>query len=175
MNRPVVLHPPVAVRDPAGLRHARLVALLLPAALLAGAWASQLWGGLVPCQMCLWQRDPHYAAVVLAAAAFVVPGAYYRRALVALAAVAIAISGAIGVYHAGVEWHWWAGPACSSSVGHPGMTADELLRALMAAPVVACDVAQWRLGGISLAGWNALFSLGGAAAIGWLLARRNRT
>ena len=52
-----------------GLRTARLIALLLPAALLAGAWGSQLFG-LVPCEMCHWQRWPHYAAVGVAVLAF---------------------------------------------------------------------------------------------------------
>lgn len=120
--------------------------------------------------MCHWQRWPHYAALVLALAAFGLP---HKRALVALAAVAIAASGIIGVLHAGVEWHWWNGfTACATTVPK-GLSADEMLRQIMAAPVVRCDAAQWRLGGVSLAGWNALFSLGGAAAIGWLL--RGRT
>ena len=86
---------------------ARALALLIPAALLAGAWGSQLIGRLYPCEMCHWQRWPHYAALVLALLAFVpiLP----TRALVALAAIAIAVSGAIGVAHAGVEYHWWHG------------------------------------------------------------------
>ena len=60
-----------------GLRNARLLALLIPGALLAGAWAFQLIGGLYPCEMCHWQRWPHYAAVLVAAVtqAMVKPGA----------------------------------------------------------------------------------------------------
>ncbi len=131
---------------------------------------SQLWGGLTPCEMCHWQRWPHYAALPLAALAFALP----RRSLVALAALAIAVSGAIGVYHAGVEWHWWQGhTACTASFGS-GLSGDQLLRQIMAAPLVRCDEAQWRLFGVSLAGWNALFSLGGAAIIAFLLRRSAR-
>ena len=33
---------------------ARLIALLLPAALLGGALGSQYLGGLHPCEMCYW-------------------------------------------------------------------------------------------------------------------------
>ena len=151
---------------------ANWLALLLPAVLLAGAWGSQLIGGLVPCEMCHWQRWPHYAAVAIAGVAFVVPQPYFRRALVALAAVAIAASGAIGVFHAGVEWHWWQGiTACSSNVA-ANLSPAEMLRQILAAPVIRCDAAQWRLFGISLAGYNAILSLGGAAIIGWLLAQR---
>ena len=150
---------------------ANLIAFFLPLALLAGAWGSQLFGGLYPCEMCHWQRWPHYAALVVALAAFARPGG--ARALVLLAAVLIAASGAIGVYHAGVEWHWWQGvTACTSTVTLSGATADQRLAQLMAAPLVRCDVAQWRLAGVSLAGWNALVSLIGAGAIVILAEKR---
>ncbi|MEN2786051.1 disulfide bond formation protein B [Sphingomonas qilianensis] len=145
---------------------ARLIALLLPAALLAGAWGSQLIGQLYPCEMCHWQRWPHYAAVVLAALGFVTPSHPAKRAVVFAAALAIALSGAIGVFHAGVEYHWWNGiTACTSTVAGSGGTAEEMLARIMNAPVVRCDVAQWSLFGISLAGFNAILSLGGAATI----------
>ena len=150
---------------------ARLLALLLPAALLAGAWTSQLWGGLFPCEMCHWQRWPHYAALPLAALAFALP----RRSLVALAAFAIAVSGGLGVWHAGVEWHLLPGPAaCTTTFLSNGLSTDQLLKQIMAAPVVQCNTAQWRLFGVSLAGWNALFSLGGAGLIAALLRRSAR-
>ena len=83
---------------------ARLIALLLPLGLLGGALGSQYLGGLHPCEMCYWQRWPHGAAILLAALAFTAPAASPRsRTLTLLAALAIAVSGAIGVYHAGVE------------------------------------------------------------------------
>ena len=152
---------------------ARSVALLVPAALLAGAWGSQLLGGLYPCEMCHWQRWPHYGALAAAALAFVVGGPAVKRTLVAGAAALIAVSGLIGVFHAGVEWHWWQGiTACSRTFSSTGMSADAMLNSIMAAPVIRCDAAQWRLLGVSLAGWNALISLAGAATIGWLLRRR---
>jgi disulfide bond formation protein DsbB len=151
---------------------ARALALLIPAALLAGAWGSQLIGHLYPCEMCHWQRWPHYAALPLALLAFV-PGAP-QRLLVALAALAIAVSGAIGVAHAGVEYHWWQGFTACTATFSGGSNAD-LLANIMKAPIVRCDQPQWKLLGISLAGFNAIFSLGGAAAIVALLARGNRT
>ena len=80
------------------------IALLLPLALLGGALGSQYLGGLHPCEMCYWQRWPHAAAILLAALAFTAPANQPRsRTCHLLAALAIAISGAIGVYHAGVE------------------------------------------------------------------------
>lgn len=151
---------------------ARLIALLLPLLLLAGAWGSQLIGGLAPCEMCHWQRWPHYAAVVCAAFAFIVPGRSSKVTMTAVAAVLIALSGLIGVFHAGVEYHWWPGiTACSTMAGGEGVSTDEMLRRILAAPVVRCDAAQWTLFGVSLAGYNAILSLGGAAVIGVLIGK----
>ncbi len=145
---------------------ANWIAFGLPAALLAGAWGSQLFGGLYPCEMCHWQRWPHYAALVPAFLAFFVPQRSIRGSLVILAALLIAVSGAIGVAHAGVEYGWWQGfTACTSTVSFTGGSAADRLNAILKAPVIRCDVAQWTLGGISLAGFNAIFSLGGAATI----------
>lgn len=151
------------------LRKARALALLIPAALLAGAWGFQLIGHLYPCEMCHWQRWPHYAALPIALLAFV-PG-MPQRPLVALAAISIAVSGAIGVAHAGVEYHWWQGfTPCTSTFSSGGDT----LSAIMNAPVVRCDAPQWTFAGISLAGFNAVISLGGALVILFLLTRRSR-
>ena len=154
---------------------ARLIALVLPLALMAGALGSQYVGGLYPCEMCHWQRWPHYTAIVLAALAFVVPGADARRLLVALAAFAILTSGAIGVFHAGVEYHWWQGiTACSTTITGSGGSVEDMLARVMKAPLVRCDAPQWTLGGISLAGFNALFSITGGIAILALLLRKAR-
>jgi disulfide bond formation protein DsbB len=153
---------------------ARLIALLLPIALLGGALGSQYFGGLHPCEMCYWQRWPHGVAIVLAALAFTAPAESSRsRALTLLAALAIAVSGAIGVYHAGVEAKIFEGfTQCTSTT--KGLHGADLLRQITHAPLVRCDEVQFRFLGISLAGWNAIFSLGGAALITILTLRGRR-
>src|SRR6476659_2625249 len=102
-------------RSPLAL--ARAVALAVPVALLGGALFSQYVGGLHPCEMCIWQRWPHGFAILLAALAFLFPGSSRNARLrTGLAAVAIAASGVIGVYHAGVELKLWEGlTRCSTS------------------------------------------------------------
>jgi disulfide bond formation protein DsbB len=150
---------------------ARLIALLLPAALLAGAFGSQYLGGLYPCEMCWWQRYPHMLAVVLATLAFTSPAQTDRsRMLTLLAALAIAVSGAIGVYHAGVELKIFEGFTTCTATAR-GITLQDIVKA----PLVRCDQVQWSFLGISMAGWNAIISLGGTAVIGllsWKAARR---
>ena len=157
---------PSALSRPAGPALARLIALLVPVGLLGGALASQYIGGLAPCEMCYWQRWPHAAAILLAALAFTYSaGGPRARLLTGLAAIAIAISGAIGVFHAGVELGWWEGLTRCTAGG--AMSLDELMNV----PLVRCDQVQWSLLGISMAGWNAIISLGSALAIFALLGR----
>jgi disulfide bond formation protein DsbB len=149
-----------------GFAKARLAALLLPAALMAGALGSQVFGHLFPCEMCHWQRWPHYTAIGLALLAFLVPEKPLGRILVALAIVAIITSGAIGVFHAGVEYHWWKGITRCAATVTSGSHAD-ILAQIMATPMIQCDQPQWTFHGISLAGFNAIFSIfGGLAIIG---------
>ena len=142
---------------------AHWLAFLLPLGLLAGAYISQYIGGLYPCEMCWWQRYPHFGALALSFIAFFVSNPGYRKALVALAALGIATSGVIGGFHGGVEYGWWKGlTACTATISGSG---DELLKSIMNAPLVRCDVAPWTLLGISLAGYNFLLSFGGAILI----------
>jgi disulfide bond formation protein DsbB len=156
-----------------GLRTARLIALLLPLALMAGALGSQVFGGLIPCEMCHWQRWPHYAAIIVAAMAFIVRHRPTQMLFILFAGVLIALSGAIGVFHAGVEYHWWPGiTPCTTSL-HSGNPMDMLSEALKK-PLIRCDSAQWSLFGISLAGFNAIFSLAGAVAIFGFAVKRGR-
>ena len=147
------------------LHQARLLALLVPTGLLGGALFSQYVGGLYPCEMCYWQRWPHGAAILLALGAFLLPAR--QKLLVRLAALAIAISGAIGVFHAGVEIGWWEG------ITHCTATGAASLQDILNVPLIRCDQVQWDFLGISMAGWNAILSLGGAAAI-FALARSKR-
>jgi disulfide bond formation protein DsbB len=118
--------------------------------------------------MCYWQRWPHGAAIALAALAFTGPAEAQRSRLLTLAAaLAIAVSGAIGVYHAGVELGIFEGFTTCTTLAAGGSTAD-MLKQITAAPLVRCDQVQWSFLGISMAGWNAVLSLGGAAAIFFL-------
>ena len=153
-----MLAPPVSTGDRTALKAARVVALMVPLSLLGGALISEYFGGLYPCEMCWWQRYPHGVAILLALAALLSPiGAGRTRPLVLLAALAIAVSGAIGVFHAGVEYHWWQGFTTCSTGGAKSL--DEIMNV----PLVQCDQVQWSLFGISLAGFNAIISLTGAA------------
>jgi disulfide bond formation protein DsbB len=159
------------------LAKARALALIVPLALLGGAYGFQyVWGHLWPCEMCWWQRYAHFAALPFGLAA-VLAGPRLRdggRILVWLAALAIFVSGAIAFYHAGVELKIFPGFShCTASVG--GGSADDLLKATFDRGMVLCDDVQWSLFGISMAGWNAIISVISAVTILWLSLRKPKT
>lgn len=144
---------------------ARLLALAVSLGLLGGAYISQYGFGLYPCEMCWWQRYPHFAALVLALIGWAQP----RQPLwIWLAGLAILASGLIGAFHAGVEYGWWEGITGCATVAQAG---GDPLAAILDAPIVRCDVAPWTLLGISLAGFNFLISTAGALAVFTLLRR----
>ena len=151
------------------LSRARLLAFGLPAVLLATVLAMQHLGGYFPCEMCHWQRWPHYGALVVAALAILLRNSPASRPLTVVAGLLILASGAIGAFHAGVEYGWWQGPAHCTSTITPG---KDLLKAILAAPLIRCDVPQWTLFGISLAGWNAIVSFAGGLTVLALCRRR---
>ena len=135
------------------------------AALLIAALASQYLGGLAPCELCIWQRWPHLAAIVLGGPALALAGPWVP----ATGALAGLTGAALGLYHTGVERSWWDGPAaCGAPGGIGNLSSEELLARIMATPVVRCDEVAWELLGLSMASWNALASL--ALAGLWALA-----
>ncbi len=123
-------------------------------ALLAGAYLFQALG-YPPCAMCLWQRWPHMAAIVIAALALRFGG----PALPILGAAAAGTTGGLGVYHTGVERGWWAGPTSCSGGSLDGLSGMDLL-AIDGPRVVMCDQVTWEFLSLSMASWNAIASLG---------------
>lgn len=136
------------------------------ASILVSAFAFQYLGGFAPCELCIWQRWPHAGAVLLAAGALTLGG----RMLPLAGAVTMLGSSALGLYHTGVERHWWAGPAsCTGEAGAlSGLSGADLLNPALATPVVMCDEVTWQVLGLSMASYNILISLALAAI--WVLA-----
>jgi disulfide bond formation protein DsbB len=145
---------------------ALLIAMVGTAAIL-GAFVFQYGFGYQPCPLCLDQRIAYYVSIPLALMIAVGAGHGASRKVLTLGFGAIAIAMVInvlyGVYHSGIEWQWWAGPAeCSGPLNSLGGTGG-LLQQLGTVRVVRCDEAPWRFLGLSLAGYNALISLALAA------------
>ena len=134
------------------------VMLLMNGAVLLGAYGFEIIGGLAPCQLCYYQRIPYVMAIILCAAALLGPA--MTQAISAVLMINYMAGAGLGIYHAGVEWHWWAGPATCSAGAGSGGSVEALMAQILAAPVVRCDEIPWSLFGISLAGYNVLISVG---------------
>ncbi len=132
--------------------------LAASAVVLGGALLSQYWGGLAPCELCLKERWPWTAAIVIS---FVAAMTGSRRALPQvglLLALVFAVGSALAFYHVGVEKHWFQGPSACTASGTP-TTLEALKAQLLHQQPVRCDEPAWSLFGISLAGWNLVASL----------------
>lgn len=141
------------------------LAFVLGVATILGALGSQVFGGLQPCELCLEQRMAYYYGLPILLVVLIT----WNRLPLAVWYIAMAIVTAIfvwgtymGAYHAGVEWSFWPGPTACTGVG--GELDFNSLNSMT--PVIGCDVVQFRLFGISLAGYNALISLAIVALLG---------
>lgn len=132
--------------------------LLVSAAVLGTALASQFLGGLRPCHLCIYERWPYVATIVLGAAALFLPGISARRVLLALCGAVFLFGAGLAAYHVAVEQHWVQGPVTCTG-GGPATTIEDLRRQLMATPIVRCDEIAWSWLGISMAGYNFIASV----------------
>ena len=142
--------------------------LLASAAVLGTALLSQYWGGLKPCELCLLQRWPWDAAIVIALVAALAAGRGALPWLALIFALVFAVSAAFAFYHVGVEQHWFAGPSACTAGGGGATTLEEMKRQILGTAPVLCDKVQWSLFGLSLAGLNLLASLAMTAVCGWV-------
>ena len=133
-------------------------------ALLAAAYIFQAFG-YAPCQMCYWQRWPHFAALGIGVAAIFIPARIWPY----LGALAAATTSGIGLYHTGVERDWWQGPT-SCTGGALDLTSD--LLSTTGPRLILCDQVSWELFTLSMASWNALFSA--VLVLVWLAAARQK-
>lgn len=141
---------------PLSSRSLILIATLGSVALLGGAFAFQYIGGLAPCQLCLWQRWPHAAAIAIGLVALLTGW----RGLAWLGALAALATAGIGLFHVGVEQLWWEGLASCTAGSIEGISAADLLDPSKdVAAVVRCDEIAWQMLGVSMAGWNAILSV----------------
>ncbi|MGO9232587.1 MAG: disulfide bond formation protein B [Methylocella sp.] len=142
-----------------------LAILAIAAASITGAFIFEALG-YAPCELCLKERIPYYAAIPIAVLTLFFAARGSKTLMSAgfvVLALIFAASAVFGAYHAGVEWGFWAGPTeCTGALDHAASVSD-FLKQLETVKVVRCDSAALRILGLSLAGWNAVISAGSAA------------
>lgn len=154
-----------------------LIAAAASAAMLITAHVFQHFG-YEPCNLCLRQREVYWAVLGVAGGGLVL----WRLGRLTLEVLCILLGGLFlaslltAGFHAGVEWKWWPGPAACAASAVGTVTTDDLTMLLAGSAKVkapSCDDAAWRLAGLSMAGWNALVSMG-LAAMTFAVARGGR-
>jgi disulfide bond formation protein DsbB len=148
-----------------------LAALVASGVMLTIAHGFETFGHLAPCYLCLRQREVYWTIMAVAAAILVLGRFREARSLKpwgdGLLGLMFLFGAGVAVYHAGAEWKWWPGPTVCAS-GGGGATSADLLAALNGAKLNApsCEKALWIFLGLSMAGWNAVISLGLSALSG---------
>src|SRR6185436_19055331 len=143
----------------------RLCAVLAAAAMLATAHAFETFGGYARCMLCLRQREVYWVVLALGLGFMIVVrmpgGPRWRAATCWVLALAFAVSCGVAVYHAGAEWKFWPGPqTCSGASTVSAADMKAFLDPATRYKPPSCEEAAWRMLGLSMAGWNALISLG---------------
>lgn len=151
-------------------------------ALLAGAYGFEHIGGLVPCEMCWWQRWALLATAFFAADALLLRAVARRQPAMApavtatgwVAILAMASNAGIALFHTGVELKWWQGLTRCTAPLLAG-DAKSMMADILAQPLVRCDAIPWQMFGISMAGWNFLVSLILVGTATWLMLKLPKT
>jgi disulfide bond formation protein DsbB len=156
--------------------NAALVGLAM-ALVVVTALAFEHIGGYIPCKLCLEQRTPYYLGAPLMLLAALSSHKQWpeclTRGLLAIGGLLMAYGLAIAIFHAGVEWSWWAGPTdCAAAATNVTTDANDLLNDLNALTPPSCDKAALRILGLSMAGWNVPASFGLMLVSFWLALRK---
>ncbi len=149
-----------------------ILVALLSASALALALIAEHWGGLQPCILCIYQRYVYGVALAVGLCGALLVRPPLARAVMILAGLVFLGGMALSVFHVGVEQHWWRGTAgCHAPALDMTQSLDQLRAQMLDTSFVPCDQVPWSLFGISMAGYNALASLGLALASFWAAGR----
>lgn len=128
---------------------------------LSVAWWTQHELGIMPCELCLWERWPWRVLVVLGVMVPVLPSRWGRVVLWLCAPVLLAAEG-LAICHAGVEWKWWSSPFPACHAAHVvGRTLAERWASMPLTPSKPCDAPTYLIPGlpVSMAVMGGVFTL----------------
>jgi disulfide bond formation protein DsbB len=136
--------------------------MLAATAVILLALGFEVIGNYIPCPLCLQQRYAYYAGIPATFVALVLVSGGNRRlagVIFVLVALAFLANTGLGIYQSGAEWKYWPGPQSCGTMQTIGGASRGLFDVLDKTTVIKCDEAQWRLAGLSFAGWNAAVSI----------------
>lgn len=134
----------------------RRVLLLLAALALvlsASGFVLEHGFGVIPCKMCWWQRYVHWAIFGLAALGLIRP--HLARTMLSLVIMVAIVGLGIAAWQFAAQHGWLPfPPTCGADDSQTFAAGEDLLAALNQTKIVPCDKENFKLLGLSLAGWN---------------------
>ena len=153
------------------LRVALALMALLAGAALGIAFASEVWGGLVPCALCLVERWPYRIMIALGLIGLILPRPLARAALV-LGVIAALAGAAASAVHVGVEQKWWPSPMPECIAPNlTGLSMADRLARMPATPSKSCEDPSYFFDAlpVSISMLNLLYALALAAGFATFL------
>lgn len=153
-------------------RTAFIVTLLVSVGALGAALIGQLAFGLKPCEMCLYQRIPYAALIILSIIALAMKKPKADAAFLGLFLIGFLVSAALAFFHFGIEQHWWTLDRGCSVPGLKATTPEAMLAEILSTPQADCAEVGWRILGLSITVWNTALSVVMAAYTLFVMLRK---
>ena len=136
-----------------------LIAIVICLFAIGAALNFQYNFGLLPCELCIWQRIPYFITIFTGFGALLFIPSMAGRIFILLAAISMIVEFGIALFHSGVERKLWKGlETCSGSAGN--LSLDNLSsNGINNASFVKCNEITWDLFGLSMANYNIILSL----------------
>ena len=113
--------------------------------------------GYKPCNLCIIERIPYIAAIILISLIFILNR--YQKIISSLILIFFIFGAVVSFYHFGIEQGFFSESLiCELSNNNP-LNKEELLNQLKKAEIVSCKDVTFRFLGLSLATINTIISL----------------
>lgn len=139
-----------------------LFIILISLLSVLAAFMSEIFLGLEPCILCIYQRWPFAITAALG-----ICGLLLRKKpkvsaiLFSISALTYLVNAAIAFYHSGVEKKWWVSEVEGCAVPMPSDETQNWIENIMSAPSKSCDEIAWAdpLLGLTMANLNIILCL----------------
>jgi disulfide bond formation protein DsbB len=113
--------------------------------------------GHKPCNLCIIERVPYIAAIILISLAFILNR--YQKIISSLVLIFFIFGAVVSFYHFGIEQGFFSESLICELTNNNPLNKEDLLNQLKKAEIVSCKDVAFRFLGLSLATINTIISL----------------
>ena len=113
--------------------------------------------GHKPCNLCIIERIPYIAAIILISLVFILNR--YQKIISSLILIFFIFGAVVSFYHFGIEQGFYSESLICQLTNSEALNKEELLNQLKKAEVVSCKDVTFRFFGLSLATINTIISI----------------